>query len=323
MDAHGPRHSELGSEVGVIEDDVGRLPAEFEEEALERRRSLLHDAPADGGRASEGDEVHPWIGHQVLGYLVVRRRHHLEDAGREVGPLGDQPADTGGVPRCVRRGLEDHGVAGGQRRAELVERHLEGVVPRDDGGDDAGRLLDHRPPGPPPERRSDGEVALPLELVDVGRRPFEGLAQRGVELRTVGHEDGCPDLGHQLRPQELLLLLESGLQLGEALLAELLVRRPIGLVEGLPGGGDGLVHVVVAGVGHQSEELLGGRIDVLEGLARPGLDQLAPDEHAGLTRHGGGLLAGGGHGRAPLTASQPHSPHRPGHGARHRLTAPT
>src|SRR5262245_40065673 len=44
-------------EVGVVEDDRGRLAAELEEHPLHRRRALLHDALADDGRARERDQV--------------------------------------------------------------------------------------------------------------------------------------------------------------------------------------------------------------------------------------------------------------------------
>ncbi len=147
----------------------------------------------------------------------------------------------------------------------------------------------------------DGKVALPLELVDVGRRPFEGLAQRGVELRAIGQEHRCAYLGHELGPEQLLLLLESGLQLCQTPLAQLLVGRPVGLVEGLAGGGDGGVGILVAGVRHLAEDVLRGRVDVVEGLSRPGLDEFPADQHPGLARHGGGLLRGR-HGCAPLPA---------------------
>ena len=70
------------------------------------------------------------------------RGDDVDDAGGDVGLLGDQPAEQRGVPRRVGRRLEHHGVAGGERLADLVDRHLEREVPRGDGADDADRLLD-------------------------------------------------------------------------------------------------------------------------------------------------------------------------------------
>ena len=62
---------------------------------------------------------------------------------------------------------------------------------------------------------------------------------------------------------------------------------------------DGPLHVLGRGVGHLAEHLLGRRIDVLEPLARGGLDELAADEHAHLT---GTALVGHA---APLPLSNP------------------
>ena len=54
--------------------------------------------------------------------------------------LPGQPGeDQGGFRRGVR-GLEDHGVAGGQGGADLPDGHQERVVPRGHLGDDADRL---------------------------------------------------------------------------------------------------------------------------------------------------------------------------------------
>ena len=59
----------------------------------------------------------------------------------------------------------------------------------------------------------------------------------------MGEHAGAADLEDQLLAQLLALGLERVLQLLEAALAEGAVRRPVGLVEGPPGGGDGPLHV--------------------------------------------------------------------------------
>ena len=46
-----------GVEIGVVEDDEGRLAAEFERELLGRLRGGLADDAADFGRTGEGDLV--------------------------------------------------------------------------------------------------------------------------------------------------------------------------------------------------------------------------------------------------------------------------
>jgi hypothetical protein len=294
-DARSPRQH--GVEVGVVEHDVRGLAAQLEEEPLEERRALLHHAPAGGGRAGEGDHVDAGVDDQLLRDGVVGRRHDLQHARREVGFLGDQPAEVRGVERRVGSGLEDHRVAGGERRTDLRDGDLEGVVPRDDRGDDADGLLDDGAPAVAAERGAVGQLALPRELVDLRGGPLQLLADRYVELRPVGGHHRAPDLGDQLLAEQLGVVLDRLGELGEAALAQLLVRRPVGLVEGSARGGDGPSHVLDGGVGDLADDLLRGGVDVVEALARRGLDELAVDEHAGLARHHeGGRGLDRGHG---------------------------
>ena len=165
----------------------------------------------------------------------------VDDARRDVGLLGDEAAEAGGVPRGVGRGLEHAGVAHGQDRAELVEGDLDREVPRHDHPDDADRLLPHLALGLVAD--ADGVLradrAPPLELVDHLGRPGQRLAQRRIELRAVGDEERAADLGDQLGAQLLLLALDRGLELEQALLAEGVVGRPVGGVERASGRGDG------------------------------------------------------------------------------------
>ena len=114
------RHGHGRVEVGVVEHDVGRLAAELEEQrfmvgapfAMMRCRSAVE--PVNEMRSTRGSID------ELLADQVVGRRDDVDDARRDVGLLGDEAAEAGGVPRRVGRRLEDHGVAGGQRLAELV-----------------------------------------------------------------------------------------------------------------------------------------------------------------------------------------------------------
>jgi hypothetical protein len=56
LGGHGPGHR--GIEVGVVEDDEGRIAAEFQRHLLDGRRALGHQQPADFGRAGEGQLQH-------------------------------------------------------------------------------------------------------------------------------------------------------------------------------------------------------------------------------------------------------------------------
>ena len=181
------------------------------------------------------------------------------------------------------RRLEHHGVAGPQRLAELVEGDLEREVPRHDRADHAHRLppdLDGRVRAGEADHPV-AEVGLPRVLVDQPGRVLQPVGQRGVQLRTEGDGPGRADLEDQLLAQLLLLGLDRVVQLQQAALAQLLVGRPVGLVEGAPGGVDGPVHVLLRRVGDLAERLLGRRVDVGEGAGLP-VDELAVDHHLGL-----------------------------------------
>ena len=231
---------------------------------------------------------------------MVRRRHHVDDPVGDVGLLGDQAADAGGRPRGVRRGLDHHGVAGGQGLAELVEEDLHRVIPRDDGADHTDGLLDHLLPALHAEGVVVGQRSLPLERVDVLGRPQQRLGQRRVELGHGGHHDGGADFGHELGPQELLLADDGVLELAQAALTEGAVGRPRRLVERPAGRDDGPVHVGSRGVGGLAQHLLGGRVDVVEGAAGGRFEQFAVDHHSELARGDpGGARIGRRHGATP------------------------
>jgi len=75
--------------------------------------------------------------------------------------------------------------------------------------------------------------------------------------------------------------LKDAIASQQAALAQLVVGRPIGLVEGTARGVDGPLHVFLRRVRDLTERLLGRGIDVGEG-AGPALDEPAVDHHLGL-----------------------------------------
>ena len=200
------RHRHLRLEVGVVEHDVGRLAAELEEQALHGRAALLEDALAGDGGAGERDEVDERADRQLLTDEVVGRRDHVEHAGGDVGLLGDEATEVGRVPRRVGRGLQDHRVAGGERLADLLDRHLEREVPRHDAADDARGL--RAPRCVPSARRTrcrSGSSRSHSKWSIISAGQSEAVLERRVELRAVGERDGGADLGDEVVAQVLLL----------------------------------------------------------------------------------------------------------------------
>src|SRR6202042_538396 len=101
-------------EVGVVEDDRGRLAAELERDRAEQPAAHLGDPPSGGGRAGERDLVDVRVLDQV-GADLAAARHDIDHAGREAGG-DDRVGEQVRVEHRLGGGLEHDRVAGPQRR---------------------------------------------------------------------------------------------------------------------------------------------------------------------------------------------------------------
>ncbi len=178
-------------------------------------------------------------------------------------------------------GLEDHRVAGQQRRDALGDVEVERGVPWGDGGDHADRDVLQLLPGGHAQAGMGAGVAQELEAARVVR-PVAGLLDRERQLDPVGHGDGRADLGDENPAQPLLRAGEAVAQLGHAVRAELHVVAPVPRVrvERPPRGGDRPVEVIRSPVGGDPGHLLSGRVDDVERRAAGRANQLAVDEEA-------------------------------------------
>ena len=77
-----------------------------------------------------------------LARLLAEARNDVEHAVRQPGLLAE-PAQHEGAERRLLGRLQDHRIAGDQRRSELPGGDDERIVPRHDRADDAERLLHH------------------------------------------------------------------------------------------------------------------------------------------------------------------------------------
>ena len=189
-----------------------------------------------------------------------------EDVDHALGQLG-LPEDLAQAQGGQRRGLgrlEDHGVAGGQGRGQLPGGHQQREVPGDDlGGHPEGG------------RAAAGEGVLELVgpagvVEEVGRGQghvdVAGLLDRLAAVHRLQHRElPGPLLQHPGDPVQVLGPLGPGHP-----------RPHLGV--GGPGRLDGRVHVLLAGLGHLGQDLLGGRVDGLEGLLGGRLDPPPPDQ---------------------------------------------
>ena len=228
----------------------------------------------------------------------------VHDVEHAVGVTGFQ--HQFGQLECGQRGfvggLEHHGAAGGQGRAEFPAGQQQREVPGDDGPDhahgfatdetvelivghqrhrhfDAGAFDLGRPAGHVAQ-----EVDGQLHVHDLGDRgafavvqAFQLRQQFGVALHQVGEF-----------PQQVLPLPRPG-------------AGPGRIVERLAGGEHGTVDILGCGPWHHAQHFAGGRVVQGHGLAVGGLDPVTADKHArgALDEcRGGGKQIGEGHGEA-------------------------
>ena len=130
-----------GIEVGVVEDDEGRVAAQLQAELLDRRRALRHQLLPISVEPVKVSLRTIGLARHLAADLAGRAGDDAEQARRQAGALG-QHRQRQRRKRRLRRRLQHHGAAGGQRRAGLAGDHRIGEVPRRDRGDDADRLLE-------------------------------------------------------------------------------------------------------------------------------------------------------------------------------------
>ena len=123
-------------QIGIGENDEGRLAAQFQRQLLARPGGRLADRAADLGRSGEGDLVHLCRDQRRAGFTV---------AGHDVDDTFGQPDLGADLCKGERRQgrvfgrLQHHGIARRQRGRDLPGEHQKGKVPRDDLAADADR----------------------------------------------------------------------------------------------------------------------------------------------------------------------------------------
>ena len=115
-------------EVGVLEHDERRLPAELERHRGQVRGGVAVDGVRGGGRAGERDPIDVLVSGERRARAGARAVDDVEDAGREAGLIGEI-AEHRARERRPLGGLQHDGVAGGERRPDAPGREHERRVP--------------------------------------------------------------------------------------------------------------------------------------------------------------------------------------------------
>jgi len=178
-------------DLGVVEHDVRRFAAELEADALHAARRRLVDllsCEVGAGERHLGDE-------RMLDQRRARFRTEagddVDDTGRKAGFL-DETHELERARGGVLRRLDDHRVAGRERRRQLPRQQQERRVPRDDRRDDAERLVARVVEGVGFVGGDDRALDLVGEAAEVvvPLRHVRGLrAHLGVELAVVANFD--------------------------------------------------------------------------------------------------------------------------------------
>ena len=185
-------------EVGVGEHDHRVLAAELQRDGRERARGALHDLLAGRGRAGEHHHVD----------LVDQRLAGLAEAGRDLVDAVGQAARAHRLDHRQRRErrdlrrLEDHRVAGRQRRDAVAEGVRQRVVPRPDHADEPERRVAHHELAAEHERVGGAD----LLVGEVLRRVLGPEAERVgdvADLRQQGVLVGLAGLGDDRLDQAL------------------------------------------------------------------------------------------------------------------------
>ena len=266
----GALHGSLN--VGVGQDDVGRLAPELQRDALERAPGLGADLAPHLGRAGEGDLLDAGVVDERRTGLPVAG-DHVEHARRQPN-LERQFAEAQRAQRRLLGGLEHDRAARRQRRRDLPGGHQQGKVPRHDLPAHADRFTARVAVH---VGRGDGEhAALDLrrpagEVADVRGRPAH--VDEAREARRLAIVERL-DLG------ELLVVRfdRVGERHHQPLTPGRGHRGPRTVGEGGARGGDGTVDVLGAGVGYLRDLAPGGRVERGKSAPVGGGDALPADQ---------------------------------------------
>ena len=105
-------------ECSIIEQNGGRLAAQFEGDALHRRGAVTHDRLANGNRTCERDLSHVGISDELGADDIAEARDNIARRPSVVG-LVQRFDHHPGLYRAQLAGLDNDGTTGGDGRGQL------------------------------------------------------------------------------------------------------------------------------------------------------------------------------------------------------------
>jgi len=198
----------------------------------------------------------------------------VDDASGEAS-LDAKLSSAEGTERSLLGRLHDHDVAAGKERADLPGPHEEREVPRDDDTADADGLEE----GHDEAIAIDGD-GLAAELVS----PASVVAERLEDEVEVNASviNGLAVVSRLNLSELLAVLLDEVSKAVEETATVAGVHVTPGL-ESTTGSLDSEVHISLVGFLDLGDDVAGGRVDGVEGLAGGRVDPLVVDEELGGT----------------------------------------
>lgn len=258
-------------DISIVEDNVGRLAAEFQSNLLQVALSgSLENHAADVGGASEGNLVNVGVGRDGTADHTAKSGDGVKDTSR-VSSFLDELGGVEGRKGSLLSRLHDNRVAGGEGGANLPGPHHDGEVPRNDLTADTNGLVASVDKG-----FAVGVDGLTVDLVG----PTAIVTQAGsgathvdlgdVESFTVVDGfDGGNDI--QIPLKEIGQLEEQTSTLGGSDLAPVRLKA-------MAGSSNRYVDILLSTLMKGSDGFLVGRVDGLKGLAFDTLDPFVVDE---------------------------------------------
>ena len=185
-EARPARHRSI--DVGIIEDKVRRLAAEFKRYGLDGVGSSLADQDAGSGRAGKRHDIDIGMRGQDRANPGPVAIDHIKDTGRDTCLMHDLGKYDAGH-RCDFRRLQHHGAPGCQRCANLQHDLVHRPVPRCDQAGDTSRL----------EYQilafgAGAQRALPFKRIERTDKGFQ-MTAAGTCLIAERHVDGRAHFG--------------------------------------------------------------------------------------------------------------------------------